>query len=412
MPWRRMNVGEQRMQFVARAVSGKERMSALCQEFGIARPTGYRWRRRYERAGSFTGLRELSRRPHRSPTRTEVEKEERVAALRHQTGWGAKKLHVVLRDEQRLAIPVRTIHRILERRGLVQEDVHTPALRRFERSVPNELWQMDTKGKYPLPHAECHPLSMVDDHSRYVVGLYALRELTIEQTWACLVETFGHYGVPQAMLMDRGTLWWSEHNGWGLTRLSVQLIEQGVRLHYGRICHPQTQGKVERFHRTLGGELRHRGLPTRWAEWAPLLAEVRRDYNERRPHEALRMRRPAEVYQPSPRAYQERPPEWEYPNGSEVRRLNGQGLLHEGGGRWFVCEALAGQRVRIERIDGKVLVSYRHMYIREIDLQHGSTRPLVVARREGAPADGPGDPPVATPRLPPGPPAPRASNEV
>jgi hypothetical protein len=187
------------------------------------------------------------------------------------------------------------------------------------------------------------------------------------------------------MLMDRGTLWWSEHNGWGLTRLSVQLIEQGIALHYGRICHPQTQGKVERFHRTLGGELRHRGLPTRWREWAPLLAEIRRAYNERRPHEALGQRRPAELYQPSPRAYQEHPASWEYPSGSEVKRLNAQGLLHDGGRRWFVCEALASHWVRIERLAGKVLVSYRHMYIREIDPGRGVTRPLVM-RKDQPPA--------------------------
>jgi transposase InsO family protein len=302
MPWRSMKVEEQRFEFVVRAAAGKESMSALCREFGISRPTGYLWRRRYREAGSFTAVRELSRRPRRSPKRTRAQKQGRVVALRQQTGWGAKKLHVLLCEEQ-LPISVRTIHRILERQGLVREDVHAPALKRFERSAPNELWQMDSKGKYPLPEAECHPLSIVDDHSRYVVGLYALPALSSEQAWACLVETFQRYGVPQAMLMDRGTLWWSEHNGWGLTRLSVQLIEQGIGLHYGRICHPQTQGKVEHFHRTLGGELRHRGLPTQWVEWAPLLTEVRRNYNERRPHEALQMRRPAEVYRPSAQAY-------------------------------------------------------------------------------------------------------------
>jgi transposase InsO family protein len=395
MPWNRVNVDEQRMRFVIRAVSGKESMVGLCREFGISRPTGYLWRRRYERVGSFTALCEGSRRPQHSPTRTEAAKEERIAALRQETGWGAKKLHVVLRDEAGVVVPVRTIHRILERHGLVAEDVHAAALKRFERSAPNELWQMDSKGKYPLPERECHALSILDDHSRYVVGLYALPELTCAQAWPCLVETFRSYGVPQALLMDRGSLWWSEQNGWGLTWLSVQLIVQGIRLHYGRVCHPQTQGKVERFHRTLGAELRHRGLPTRWAEWPGLLAQVQLDYNQRRPHEALGQRRPRELYQPSPQGYQERPREWEYPVGSEVKRLNTQGMLEDGGHRWFVCGALASQRVRIERIHSKLLVSYRHMYIREIDKEQACTRSLVVARREGAAAAGPGNPPVA-----------------
>lgn len=384
MPWKRMAVHEQRVQFVIRAVSGKETMVGLCREFGVSRPTGYLWRRRYEQAGSLIELAEQSRRPHHSPTRTAAAIAQRVVALREQTGWGAKKLHVLLRDEQGLAIPVRTMHRILERRGLVSEEAHGPAPGRFERSAPNELWQMDTKGKYPLPDGECHPLSLLDDHSRYAVGLYALAELSIAQAYPCLVETFRRYGVPEAMLMDRGSLWWSVHNGWGLTRLSVRLIEQGIRLVYGRVAHPQTQGKVERFHRTLGAALRHRGVPRRFGEWAAVLAEFRHSYNQRRPHEALGMQRPAERYRPSARSYQEAVQPWEYPPGSAVRRLNSNGMLAAVGRRWFVCEALAGQRVRVEEFDGKVLVSYRHMYIREIHLQHRISRPLVVARTDSA----------------------------
>lgn len=380
MPWRRMDVGEERMRFVVRAVSGGGSLAGLCREFGISRPTGYLWRGRYEQTGSLTEVCERSRRPQRSPGRTAEAIAQQVVALREQTGWGARKLHVLLRDEQGLTIAVRTIHRILERHGLVQEDAHGPAPDRFERSEPNELWQMDSKGKYPLSDGECHPLSILDDHSRYAVGLYALPELRGEKAYPCLVETFRRYGVPQAMLMDRGTLWWSCWNGWGLTRLSVRLIEQGIRLLYGRVRHPQTQGKVERFHRTLGEALRHRGVPRRFAEWPAALAEFRSSYNERRPHEALGMRRPAERYQPSPRSYQERVQEWEYPAGSEVRRLNSQGMLSEQGRRWFVCEALAGQRARVERFDGKLLVSYRHMYVREVDLERRCSRALVVAR--------------------------------
>jgi transposase InsO family protein len=384
MPWRRVDVVEQRLQFVMRAASGKERMAHLCREFEIARSTGHRWRERYLKAGSFTAVQERSRRPQRSPRRTEEEKQVRVVSWRQQTGWGAKKLQTVLREQEGITLSVRTIHRILERQGLVSLEVHTPALQRFERAVPNELWQMDSKGKYPLPGALGHPLSILDDHSRYLVGLHALPELRTERAWPCLVETFRQYGVPQAMLMDRGSLWWSESNGWGLTWLSVRLIEQGVRLLYGRVRHPQTQGKVERFHRTLGEELWRRGLPQSWAQWPGLLAQVQRDYNERRPHEALGMRRPAEVYQRSEQEYRESPSPWEYPEGSEVKRLNTQGMLDHDGRRWFVCEALAGQPVRIECVEGKLLVSYRHMYLREIDLQQGCTRALVIAREATA----------------------------
>lgn len=290
----------------------------------------------------------------------------------------------MLLGEEGVALPVRTIHRILERNDLVSEEAHGPAPGHFQRSEPNELWQMDSKGKYPLEDGACHPLSILDDHSRYVVGLYALPGLEGERAQGCLVQTFRQYGLPQAMLMDRGSMWWTAFNGWGLTRLSVQLIEQGIRLLYGRVCHPQTQGKVERFHRTLGAELRHRGVPRRLAEWPAALAEVRSSYNQRRPHEALCMQRPAQRYRPSARSYVEQVKEWEYPAGSDVRRLNSQGMLHEQGQRWFVCGALADRRVRVEAFDGKLLVSYRHMYIREVDLQQRCSRPLVVARHRGA----------------------------
>jgi transposase InsO family protein len=382
MPWKRVDVDEQRMRFVIRAVSGQERISTLCREFGISRPTGYLWRKRYRQASSLTGLTERNRRPQRSPSRTEAWKEQRVVVLRQQTGWGAKKLRVLLRDEEQIGLPVRTIHRILDRHDLVEEGVHGPAPKRFQRSAANELWQMDTKGKYPLTDGECHALSILDDHSRYAVGLYALPALTTEKAYPCLVQTFRQHGVPQAMLMDHGTLWWSPCNGWGLTGLSVRLIEQGIRLIYGRIAHPQTQGKVERFHRTLGQAMRHRGVPQRFDQWPTALSEFQISYNQRRPHEALEMKPPAERYRPSSRNYQEQVPPWEYPSGSDVRRLNSRGMLTEAGQRWFVCESLAGQAVRVERFDGKLLVSYRHMYMREIDPERRTTRALVVPRTD------------------------------
>jgi len=247
-----MAVDDQRMQFVIRAVSGKERIAVLCREFGISRPTGYLWRRRYLETRSVGDLAEHSRRPQRSPARTVPAKEQRVVAAREETGWGAKKLRVVLRDEEQLVLPVRTIHRILARHQLVRRDVHGAAPQRFARSTPNELWQMDTKGKYRLEDGQCHALCMVDDHSRYAVGVYALPVLTMEQAHPCIVNSFRSHGLPLAMLMDHGALWWATSNGWGLTWLSVRLIEQGIRLVYGRVSHPQTQGKVERLHRTLG----------------------------------------------------------------------------------------------------------------------------------------------------------------
>jgi transposase InsO family protein len=397
MPWRRMDVQEQRMRFVVRAASGNEPMCALCSEFGISRPTGYRWLRRFEQTGNLTALAESSRRPQRSPAQTGAEQQERVVALRRKHGWGAKKLAVLLQEEG-TPLKVVTINRILKRRGLVRKkESHPPALQRFERGAPNELWQMDGKGEYRGGEATCYPLSILDDHSRYAVGLFGLRAFTAEQVYPCLVRSFEHYGLPEAMLMDRGTIWWGSRNGYGLTWLSVRLIEQGIALLYGRVNHPQTQGKVERFHRTLDQAIRYGGKPKRWSEWTQALEEFRRVYNEQRPHEALQMQRPAERYRASPRHYQANPREWEYPPESMVRKLNAKGFLYWEGRNWFVCEALAERRVRVERVGDLLLISYRHMYVREIDRKQACTRALIWPRSRGKRLRSPSGLPAALP---------------
>ena len=380
MPWRTTSVREQRIQFVIRAQGKREALARLCREVGISRPTGYLWLRRYQKTRTLTAVREQSRRPHHSPQRTTAETEQQVVALRQQTGWGAKKLRILLREQTAVQLPVRTIHRILARHDLIVSPEPGAAPGRFERSEPNQLWQMDSKAKYTLADGECHALAIVDDHSRYLLGLHALSALVIAQAYPCLVETFRCYGLPQAMLMDHGSLWWSTTNGWGLTSLSIRLIEQGIALLYGRVGHPQTQGKVERLNGTVASELRYHGVPRYLRDCPGALAKMRATYNHERPHEALGMQRPAQRYRSSTRAYQEQLRAWDYPLGSEVRRLDTGGMLSIAGRRWFVCEALAGQRVAVERFDEKLLVSYRDMYIREIEPLREKTQALVVPR--------------------------------
>ena len=377
MPWKATDVMEQRIRFVARAVVPGSNVSGLCREFGISRPTGYYWLRRYREAGSVTGLQERSRRPRHSPGRTAEGVERRVVELRQTYGWGGKKLQVLLAKEG-IRLSVSTVNRIVRRQGLVRRrEAHHAAPGRFERSRPNELWQMDFKGPLRCHQGRCHPLSILDDHSRYVVGLFALRGVSLDPVQACLHRVWGRYGVPQAMLMDHGIPWWSTTNGWGLTRLSVDLIKQGVDLIYGRVRHPQTQGKVERFHRTLTESMYHQGRPRELEDWQPFLERFRWEYNQVRPHESLGMGVPAQRYERSPRTYNPRPKPWEYPRGIRVHRLNVQGCLAVKNRYYFVCEALAHEPVGIEELEDTLLVRYRHMYVREIDLRTRQTRALV-----------------------------------
>lgn len=377
MPWTTTSVTEQRIKFVIRASQDSVNMSALCDEFNISRPTGYLWLDRYRQSDSLSGIVERSRRPLHCPSRTPRPHEERVVALRQEFGWGAKKIRVLLLREG-LDLKVATINRILKRKDLIhQMDSHRPAVKRFEREHPNQLWQMDFKGDYPSGKGRCYPLSVLDDHSRYGIGLFALSGQDTKTVRDCLVKAFETCGVPHAILTDHGIPWWSTSNNHGLTRLSVNLIDQGIKLYYSGIRHPQTQGKVERFHRTLSESIRHKGRPNSLSGWKQTLKNFLYEYNHIRPHEALQMATPSEHYQPSQKAYNPAPKKWEYPEGSVVETLNTRGWLGKSRTRYFVSEALAEKEVRVEKIENKLIISYRHMYIREIEIETGRTKSLL-----------------------------------
>ena len=378
MPWKETDVRRERIAFVARALSVGSTLNPLCREFGISRKTGYKWLRRFDQVGRLSALEEHSRRPQHSPHQTSEAIELQVEALRRRYGWGSKKLQCLLREDG-IELPRITIDRILKRRGLVERSsASRPATRRFERSRPNELWQMDFKGEeYRRGRPWVYALSLLDDHSRYCVGLFALSRPNRASVQRQLIRTFEHYGLPEAMLVDHGTPWWSPTNGHGLTRLCVFLLRQDIRLLYSGIGHPQTQGKVERFHRTLGESVARRGRISTIPECQQVLDHFRQEYNTLRPHEALEMARPAERYRPSQRSYRVKPSEWDYPQGAEVYRLNGAGCLDYRSNRYFVCEALAEERVWCQRFQDRLLVTYRTLQVREIDLATGRTTAVV-----------------------------------
>ena len=378
MPWLETDVRDQRIRFVVAASHPTANVTATCKAFGISRKTGYKWLGRHTVAASVSELADHSRRPHRSPTRTSDRITRRVVALRRSFGWGGEKL-VQLLAAERITVAARTVDRIIAREGLTRTDVAPAAARRrFTRAAPNELWQMDAKGPYPLgPGRRCHPLSIIDDHSRFAVGLYALATLHAAPVRAALIDCFERYGVPQAMLMDHGTPWWATRNDAGLSTLSVFLMKQGIRLTHGRVRHPQTQGKVERFHRTLGERLRWWGLPTNLPAFARALADFRTEYNEVRPHEALGQEPPALHFRSSARAYRATPARWEYPLGSDVHRVDDNAMISYAGRRFFIAEALIREEVSCTRLGDRVLVTYRHMFVRELELRTGRTRTLL-----------------------------------
>lgn len=366
MPWKTMDVQEQKVKFVVAASRREKSLTALCQEFGISRPTGLLWRKRYEEKG-VAGIAERSRRPRQSPERTSRELEQRVVELRERyPDWGARKLRVLLARDQ-VELTRSTIHRILLRHDLLREhDRHPRAMQRFERGTPNELWQMDFKSPKGWNTA-VGPLSVLDDHSRYLLVLQAVGTNHAELVREQLETAFIHSGVPQAMLMDHGVPWWSSQAPSGATQLTVWLMKQGIRLHWSGFRHPQTQGKVERFHGALQRALQLRLVSCQESQtW---LDAYRWEHNHVRPHEALNMKTPASVWHRSDRKYDPHPPRWEYPSGAKVLKVDSQGKLDAFGARWKIGKALRGEWVQLEQVQQRVLVYYCQTLVRELDLK-------------------------------------------
>ena len=244
------------------------------------------------------------------------------------------------------------------------QDRHGPAVKRFERERPNELWQMDFKGPKRWPQA-CTALSVIDDHSRYLVALEGTPRPEGRLVRGHLERAFERCGLPEAMLMDHGSPWWNWQSFSGSTQLGLWLMRQGIRLHFAGVRHPQTQGKVERFHGSLERALSRRGVPAdNHQQW---LDDYRREHNRIRPHEALDMQTPASRWQPSPRPYNPNQQPWEYPEGAWTLKVDNHGTIDIKDQPYRIAKSLVGERVRILPVEDRYLVYYCNTLIREID---------------------------------------------
>jgi transposase InsO family protein len=258
MSWKVESSMSLRQEFVVFALRADANVSGLCRQFRISRKTGYKWLAR-QKADALDALADRSRRPLRSPGKTIARTGKLVVDLRSKhPAWGARKLRQRLEDLGHLELPARsTVNDILRRRGLIDPQVsaqHT-AFKRFERKNPNELWQMDFKGHFATASGRCHPLTILDDCSRFNILLRACGNEQLPTVRSGLIDAMRLYGMPACILADNGPPWGScsQQDNW--TQLSVWLVRLGVRVIHGRPYHPQTQGKEERFHRTLNAEV-------------------------------------------------------------------------------------------------------------------------------------------------------------
>jgi len=351
MPWKESTKMASRLEFVLLASKPGANVRALCRAFGVSPMTGYKLLKRYQEQGA-EGVIEQSRRPHSSPSRTSLEMEAQVLQLHEQYPfWGARKLFALLPDSDSRPHPT-TIEAILRRHGkrvLASLTASEPARIRFEHPAPNLLWQMDFKGHFPLTAADagrCHPLTVLDDHSRYSLCLSACSDERRDTVQNVLTETFRLYGLPERMTYDNGPPWGSTVKSC-LSGLDAWLVRLGVEPSHSRPYHPQTQGKDERFHRTLKLELIERSGFNSLAACQHAFDDWREVYNSIRPHEALAQKPPISRYRPSARQFPEQLPAVEYEPGSTVRKVRGNGNISYKGVEYFVGEGLIGQPVAV-----------------------------------------------------------------
>lgn len=374
MSWKEQSTVSLRIEFVHLAEKEGANFSELCRRFEISRKTGYKWLKRYRKDG-VEALHDRSRRPHRSPRRTEPSTEAKVLSVRqaHPT-WGGRKIQAWLRQR---AEPVpqspNTVTAILQRYALIDPEEgkkHRP-YQRFEMERPNQLWQMDFKGYFALAKGGyCHPLTVLDDHSRFLLALRACPNETHQTVQAQLIALFRLYGLPERMLMDNGSPWGNgaDHS---YTALTAWLIRLGVAISHGHPYHPQTQGKDERLHRTLQEELLHQQSQPTLEAWQQVFDPWREMYNHERPHEALGLQPPASHYVPSKRSFPEQLPPILYDAGDIVRKVDDSGKISFHNCAFRVGKAFRHQVVALRPTeeDGKFAVYYCHEKVAQISLR-------------------------------------------
>ena len=379
MPFHEVSRMDARLEFVMLASQEGANVRQLCRRFGISPTTGYKWLDRWQTVGP-TGLQEQSRRPRHSPLRSGAATEEAVLSVRTEhPAWGGRKIARRLEDLGHEGVPApSTVTAILKRRGaeLGTFGGGQSAFTRFERERPNELWQMDFKGHVALQTGRLHPLTVLDDHSRFSIVLAACANEQTETVRQQLIMAFRSYGLPERLITDNGSPW-GEGPGNPFTPLGVWLIEHGIKISHSRPYHPQTMGKDERFHRSLKAEVLSAAPFADIAAAERAFERWRNVYNTQRPHEALKLAVPASRYQPSPRDYVETIAPFEYAPGDIARRVQQGGHLSFLGRALKLPKAFRGKTVAFRPTiqDGVFDVIFRTQMIATVDIRPLDRRP-------------------------------------
>jgi transposase InsO family protein len=369
MPWKEVSMYEQRLAAIHQVLTLKRSVTEVAREAGVTRKTMHKWLKRYRSHEPFP-LQDRSRRPSHSPCKTEDALEQAVVEIRQKYRWGPRKIHRMLLNRWPAVPSVRTVASILSRRNCVEteERVEPAPPRPFERSFPNELWQIDHKGAIEVARQRVCPLTVLDDYSRYCLCFTPVPDVTMQTTWDVLWGLFERFGLPESILCDNA--FGGAHHSMGLSWFDANLVRLNIKPIHGRPYHPQTQGKVERFHGTVERELIE--FDARRDSFQHFEQDVQRwrtTYNTIRPHEALGDLPPVVRWKPSTRPRPATLPEAIYPPDAITRTVSFAGDFRYHNARILVGRSLSGEKVRIEPRDQEIAVYYSWKLLRVIPNQ-------------------------------------------
>jgi transposase InsO family protein len=384
MSWKQCNIMDQRLKFVAKLLDG-EKMTRLCHEFGISRKTGYKIYNRYKDCG-IEGLNDKNRRPYRHANQLPFQVERSILQIKKEfPNFGAPKIREkLIRQFDLKHIPAKsTVHAVLDRNGLVKRDKR----RRSNKYKPegthlsdpkicNSLWCADYKGEFLLGNKQyCYPLTITDYNSRYLLACESLESTKEKFAFTIFERVFKEYGLPQAIRTDNGIPFSSVNALYGLSKLSVWWLRLGINIERIKPGNPQQNGRHERMHLTLKKET------TKPAKFNYLQQQERFDefidyYNNKRPHQAINMMYPGEIYQPSSRQYKGLA-EVDYPYHDKAIIVTTCGRICMNNRKISLSKVLSGQKIGIKEVEDKIwLVTFMDYDIGYFDEDLGRVEPI------------------------------------
>jgi len=378
MPWRELKPMEQKVLFIADYLRGTSNFSSLCTRYGISRKTGYKWVARYDEQG-IEGLEEHSRRPHQCPHQTPYRLQQAIIELRTQghSRPGPKKIQQLLqqRHPNEVTPSQTTIHKVLKQAGLIKKQPRKRRVSPYAEPFapvhePNECWSVDFKGQFKLANGRwCYPLTVMDHHSRYLIGCQSLTGVKTLGTQHVFTHLFKEYGLPRRIRSDNGTPFASKATA-GLSRLSLWWIRLGIMPERIAAGQPQQNGRHERMHRTLKQETTQPPAPSMKLQQQRFNL-FRHRYNHERPHEALQQKTPASCYQSSPRLWPDKLPELEYPEYYDVRRVTHCGGVYWHNGLVYVSHLLHDEWVGMDEVDDGIWkIYYEPVCLGQFDIRN------------------------------------------